>query len=169
VGRVSGSPRTVRWLHVALAVPGCTIAAAFTMAVMMGLFGRHPMWAWQPLNLAEAAALRDRAEVSRLIEFAADPNVPQIVRAGVLFDYPVKLTPLEAAVVANDDTMVRHLLNQGAFIDVGSWNRLQCLAEGDDVRRVIEEVRPSGSQDHCPERIEIGPAIDTRSSSANRH
>jgi hypothetical protein len=166
---VSGSARTVRWLHVALAAPGCTVAAAFTVALVMGLFGRHPMWASQPLNLSEASAVRDRAEVSRLIEFAGDPNVPRVVRAGLLFDYPVKVTPLEAAVIVNDDTMVRHLLSQGVFMDVAVWDRLQCLAEGDDVRRVIEELRPSGAQPHCPEPIEIGPEIDTRSSSASLH
>ncbi len=146
------------WPALALALPGCIMASAMAAALIMAMFNRHPMWRYEQWNLSEAAAVRDRAEVMRLIEFAEDPNLPRDVRAGLLFDYPVRVTPLEAAVVAGDDTMLRRLIDSGALVDAAVWNRLNCLADGDDVRRVLNEHRPGSADPECRRRVSIEPA-----------
>lgn len=133
----------------ALAVPGCLMAAGFAAALLMALVDRHPMWPHQQWNLSEAAAVRDTAEVARLIQFAEDPNIPRDIRAGLLSDHPVRLTPLEAAVAVDDGNMVLLLLRSGAVLDAAVWNRLQCLAEGDEVRRVLDEQGPPDAQRRC--------------------
>ena len=138
-----------KWPTLALAVPGCLMAAGFAAALLMAAVDRHPMWPHQQWNLSEAAAVRDTAEVARLIQFAEDPNVPRDIRAGLLSDHPVRLTPLEAAVAINDGNMVVLLLRSGAVLDAETWNRLQCTADGDEVRRVLENHAPPGALRQC--------------------
>jgi hypothetical protein len=101
----------VNWAAVALAAPGCLLAAASAVALMLAAFGHHPMWPHQPTNLAEAAGVRDEAEVARLIEDGENPNVRYPIRPGLIFDVPTRLTPLEAAVAADDAQMVTRLLD----------------------------------------------------------
>jgi hypothetical protein len=115
----------------------------------MAAFGYYPMWSGLQWNLSEAAAVRDVAEVARLIEEGEDPNAARDIRAGLLSEATVRLTPLEAAVVANDENMVMHLLDSGAVINTTRWNRLHCLADGDEIRRVLDERRPPDADSRC--------------------
>src|SRR6188474_3471766 len=92
-----------------VAMPGCLLAAASLAALMLAAFGEYPMWPHEDVNLAEAAGVREEAEVARLIERGQDPNASYPVRAGLLFERPAKLTPLEAAVI-NDDPAIVALL-----------------------------------------------------------
>lgn len=137
------------WPTLALAVPGCLMAVGFTGALAMAAVDRHPMWPHQQWNLSEAAAVRDTAEVARLIQFAEDPNIPREIRAGLLSDDPVRLTPLEAAVAINDGNMVLLLLRSGAVLDAETWNRLRCVADGDEVRRVLDQQAPANAERRC--------------------
>lgn len=138
-----------KWPALALAVPGCLMAAGFAAALFLAAVDRHPMWPFQQWNLSEAAAVRDAAEIARLIQFAEDPNIPRDIRAGLLSDAPVRLTPLEAAVAINDGNIVLLLLRSGAVLDAGTWNRLQCLADGDEVRRVLDQLEPPDAVRQC--------------------
>jgi len=141
---------TVRnWTTVALAAPGCLMATGFAVALALAAFGRHPMWVSYDLNLSEASAVRDEAEVARLIEYAEDPNLRRDIRPGLLFERRVRLTPLEAAVAAGDGRVVRELLDRGAVIDAETWNRLRCAADGDEVPPTLDASRPSGAVMHC--------------------
>ena len=64
-----------------LAAPGCLLAAGLAVALGLAAFGRHPMWLHEPGNLSEAAAVRDVAEIVRLIEYGENPNVAQEFQA----------------------------------------------------------------------------------------
>jgi hypothetical protein len=133
----------------ALAAPGCVVAAASVVALLMAAVGRYPMWPHQNVNLAEAAGVGDEAEVSRLIENGTDPNARYPVRGGLIFAVPVQLTPLEAATAADDDRMVTRLLLEGAHVDARTWSYLRCIAGGADVPRLLDELRPAGADLKC--------------------
>lgn len=137
------------WAAVVLAAPGCLLAAASVVALTMAVFGRHPMWPHQAFNLAEAAAVRDEAEVVRLIEQGEDPNTRYAVQPGLLFDAPISLTPLEAAVAADDAEMIRRLLTNGASMDAVLWTHLRCIADGDDAPSMLDRYQPAGALLRC--------------------
>ena len=138
-----------KWAAVALASPGCLLAAASVVVLTLAAFDHHPMWPHQASNLAEAAAVRDEAELVRLIERGEPPNGRYAVRPGLLFDSPILLTPLEAAVAADDAEMIRRLLTSGIAMDAALWTHLRCIAEGDDVPPTLELYRPPGAVLRC--------------------
>ena len=150
-----------KWAAVALAAPGCLLAAASVVALTLAAFDRHPMWPHQASNLAEAAAVRDEAEVVRLIEKGDDPNSRYDVQSGLLFGFPVRLTPLEAAVARDDAEMVKRLLANGVRMDTALWTHLRCIAGGDNVPPTLDLFRPEGAVAACdgvrpPWRLDAG-------------
>ena len=147
---------------VALAAPGCLLAAASAVLFTMAAFDRHPMWPHQPTNLAEAAGVRDEAEVVRLIEHGSDPNARYAVRPGLIFDSPIRLTPLEAAVAADDAVIVGLLLANGVVMDAALWVYLRCIAEGDEVPQALDRDRPAGAQPRCDDVSPPWPADGDR-------
>jgi hypothetical protein len=138
-----------KWAALALAAPGCVLAAASVVALTLAAFDRHPMWPHQAFNLAEAAGVRDEAEVARLIERGDDPNARYAVRPGLFADRPMGLTPLEAAVENDDADMIRRLLTSGAAMDAALWTYLRCIAEGDDAPATLELYRPADAALRC--------------------
>ena len=140
VGRVN------RPAAIAVAAPGCLLAAASLVALMMTAFGDDPMWPHESVNLAEAAGTREEAEVVRLIEQGQDPNGRYPAREGLVLERAAKLTPLEAAVLNDDPAIVRQLLARGASADGTSWGALRCVA-GSRVAPILDEYRPSTSPD----------------------
>jgi len=80
---------------VALAAPGCLLAVVITVLLSMAAGGRDPLWTQEPLNLSEAAGVRDEGEVARLIENGSDAAGLYLVRPGIVFRTPTWLTPLE--------------------------------------------------------------------------
>ena len=139
-----------KWAAIALAAPGCLLASASVTALTLAIFDRHPMWPHQEFNLAEAAGVRDEAEVARLIENGADPNMRYPVRPMFIFDDPVSLTPLEAAIAANDPQILSQLLMSGATMDARLWTYLRCIADGDRVSPLLDQYRPEGATlPHC--------------------
>jgi hypothetical protein len=139
------------WASVAVAAPGVVLAAGMAIALALGLFGNHPMWPDDRLNLSEAAAARDEAEVTWLIGYGEDPNVARSVRAGLLFDHAVELTPLEAAVVSQRTIMVERLLHNGVVMDARVWSRVRCLAGGSEMPSFLDRRRPPGAEARCDE------------------
>lgn len=151
-----------RWAAAVLVMPGCLLAVASVVALTMAAFGHHPMWPHQPTNLAEAAGVREEAEVARLLEQGHDPNARYPIRPGLIFDHPTRLTPLEAAVANDDSEMVRRLLAQGAGMDAALWTHLRCIAGGDDVPSTLDQYRPAGALPRCdgvspPWRVDAEP------------
>jgi hypothetical protein len=100
-------------LLVAMA-PAALLALARVVFLVLALWDVHPFWLSEPLNLSEAAALRDRGEVARLLAAGEDPNATYQVRKGFLRDYPARMTPLDAARAARRDEIVQILLDAGA-------------------------------------------------------
>jgi hypothetical protein len=125
------------------------LAAASLVALTLTAVDRHPIWPHQSLSLAEAAGVRDEAEVTRLVEDGADPNARYPVRPGVVFDVAMRLTPLEAAVAARDPEMVDRLLTLGAVMDATLWGYLRCIADDRRVGPMLDSRRPEGSVANC--------------------
>jgi len=146
-GRLVG--RVNRPAAFAVAMPGCLLAAASLIALMLAAFGEYPMWPHDDVNLAEAAGAREEAEVTRLIERGQDPNAPYPVRPGLVLDRPAKLTPLEAAVINDDPAMVAQLFARGAAVDGPSWVALRCFAADLRVAPVLDEHRPGSATLEC--------------------
>jgi hypothetical protein len=90
------------------------VAALF---VLVGwLAGINPFWPTPDVNVAEAAAVRDHAEVVRLIEAGQDPNRRWPVRADIIDGDSHTMTPLEAAVEIRRLELVKLLVRHGASI-----------------------------------------------------
>jgi hypothetical protein len=83
----------------------------------MAFAGAHPFWQWRPLTLSEAAAVRDAGEIGRLLELGNDPNARYPLRAGILYDEPSLLTPVQAARAAQRDEIVDLLVSAGARLE----------------------------------------------------
>ena len=103
-----------RKMLLAAMIPPALLAVARVVFLVLAVWDVHPFWLREPLNLAEAAALRDRGEVARLLAEGRDPNAPYRVRRGFIRDYPVAMTPMAAAVAARRDEIVQILLDGGA-------------------------------------------------------
>ena len=95
-------------------VPAAALAAARVVFLALSVWGLHPFWLVESLNLAEAAALRDRGEVARLVAEGANPNATYSVRSGIIGKSAVQITPIEAARSARRDEVVQLLLDVGA-------------------------------------------------------
>ena len=149
-------------MTLARSLPGLLLILA-TAVMLVGLpFGLDPLWRVEPLTLAEAAALRDNGEVVRLIDAGEDPNKAGTVRAELLRNDPLVVTPLEAAVGSDRADMIEVLLDNGAVLDAMTWT-LDVLCNGhrgDDVRALLEQRRPDGASP---------PAITSRSPLVTHH
>jgi hypothetical protein len=96
------------------AAPAALLALTRVVFLVLAVWGIHPFWRWEPLNLAEAAALRDRGEVARLLAEGEDPNATYSVRRGVVRESAMQMTPMAAALAARRDEIVQLLLDGGA-------------------------------------------------------
>jgi hypothetical protein len=105
-----------RLLLVAM-LPAALLTVARAAFLVLSVWGLHPFWLWEPLNLAEAAALRDRGEVARLLAEGQDPNAVYRVRRRVVRDYAMQLTPIEAARATRREEIVQLLVDAGARLE----------------------------------------------------
>jgi hypothetical protein len=94
--------------------PAALLALIRVVFLVLAVWDVHPFWRWEPLNLAEAAALRDSGEVARLLAAGEDPNATYRIRRSVVRDYPMQMTPMGAALSARRDEIVQLLLDSGA-------------------------------------------------------
>jgi hypothetical protein len=104
--------------------------------LVLAMTGDHPRWRTQTVNVSEAAAIRDFAEVARLVEGGESPSERRVVRAGIINRQAHLLTPLEAAAIAGRDEIVTYLLDQGAQPSPDEWLRLRCHAEASDAEEL---------------------------------
>jgi hypothetical protein len=149
--------RTVRVL---VSAPVVLLAVAFVVTLALSMSGDNPIWRIEPLNLSEAAALRDRGEVARLLAAGADARAPMSVRGGFLYQDQTTLTPAEAAVLADRPEILQLLLDYGLVLDGEHWSGVWCVAPSDEIRGVLESVRPANAAAACAPaaRPVTGPA-----------
>jgi hypothetical protein len=138
-----------KWGSLVLAAPGILLAVVSAGALTFAPFGRHPLWPQQQTNLAETAGVRDEAEVINLIRQGHDPNARYPLQPGLIFEFPISLTPLEVAVAVGDALMAERLLTNGAVLGAAEWRTLRCAVERDDVASVIERYRPPAAEMDC--------------------
>jgi hypothetical protein len=128
----------------ALALPAAVITLALAFVACAEILGAHPLTMGPPRSVPEAIVMRDAAGAARLIDEGADVRAIGLVRAGVLTDRPVLLTPLEAAVLVDATAMLDFLAASGATVPV----ELACLAADAGARtvraRLGEATCPSG-------------------------
>jgi hypothetical protein len=105
-------------LEGAVAVPHLVVFAAGVWLLVGWAIGLDPFWPTGTLTLSEAAAVRDHAEVVRLIEAGHDPNRRWPVRAGLLDGAAQMISPLEAAVRIRRLSLVELLMRSGAAPDM---------------------------------------------------
>jgi hypothetical protein len=103
-----------RRLLLVACVPVALVAAVRVSFLVLAVWDLNPFWLWTPLNLSEAAALRDRGEVARLLQEGHDPNAVYLVRRDFIRDYSMRLTPVEAAQATQRDEIVDLLVDSGA-------------------------------------------------------
>ena len=115
------------------------IAAVFILAD--AAIGGDPFWREPQLTMGEAAALKDRATMQRLIWSGEDPNAPTNVRANILKGHDIVVTPLEASVGTRTPTSMQFLLAHGARMDRHEQDVVTCLATGDDAPEILEYLR----------------------------
>jgi hypothetical protein len=131
----------------AVGLPGVLVALWSLVLGAMSLAGVNPYWTEQPVNISEAAALRDAATVVKLIHRGVDPRERYPVRAGALFDRAVAVTPLEAAVAARRPEVAEVILSARP-LDAAGWTRAACLAGSvpdADIRAVVASHRPESA------------------------
>lgn len=131
----------------AVAIGLDSLAAAATTAV-----GRNPYWRQEPVNMAEAAAVRDLGTVVQLIRRGEDAHLRREVRADLLFNDRVELTPFEAAIAAQRPDMLELLIADAPIQDQAEWVALRCLSEmeGDDeTNELLDRNKPAGASMSC--------------------
>lgn len=134
------------------------LLAAFAVAVWLLVswaLGGQPFWYTPVVNLSEAAATHDTGEAYRLIAYEKqDPNRKWPIRAGLLANREVLLTPLEAAVEARRLQMVRLLVYYGARVEASQRATLICTAEARADRETVDFLITTGDGSDprpCPE------------------
>jgi len=141
-----------RSLVVAVAGPAVVLAVVEASMLVAAIFTDHPLWRSEALNLAEAAALRDAAEIVRLIDLGHDPNARRTVRAGFLDGDAHEVTPLAAATYSDRPELVDLLMSKGTKLDAASWARLRCFAQEqgrDDAASALDAWRPASATLNC--------------------
>jgi hypothetical protein len=147
----------VRGLTDALPLAGAAVAgivlAAWTTLLMLGAaIGSHPLWRVEPLNLSEAAAMRDQAAVVQLIADGEDPYARREVRADLLFNQRAELTPIEAAIAGGRTEIVEIILFSSPRPSPAEWTRLRCLSDlegAKNINDVLDRYRPESATLAC--------------------
>lgn len=137
----------------AAAGPAAVIVGFDIIVLLLGAFGHHPWWPDRHLNLSEATAVRDQAEVARFLESGESPDARRLVRPGLVGnDTDVRATPLEAAISVRRPELIDMLFERGARPLPAEWHRLRCAAqrlEYTDVIAALDRYRPSAIEVRC--------------------
>jgi hypothetical protein len=138
-------------MKIAFGLPGAVMALLAAAALVGSLVDEHPLWPQPdpPLNLSEHAVVQGHADVVRMILLGENPNREHLIRKDLLTSFSVRLTPLEAAVAANDGSMVGTLMAYGGFVDAAKWNLLHCVARSDEIREMLRTYAPKDAVARC--------------------
>jgi hypothetical protein len=140
-------------LLLAITAPVLVLATVDAASLLIATVTDHPRWRDPHLNLSEAAAVRDHAEVVRLIERGENPNGRQNIRPGLVGnDTDVTATPLEAAVSIRRPELMDLLFARGAMPSAADWTRLRCAAQARGYGDIVENLdrhAPAGAEPKC--------------------
>jgi hypothetical protein len=90
----------------------------------------------EPATVSEALALAEPAEAVALIRAGRDPNERSVVSAGLLdSQQQIRVTPLQAAVLARHPEFIALMLRHGARVDASQ--RLPCLVRAVGVSKEV--------------------------------
>jgi hypothetical protein len=139
-------------LVVATAAPAALLGVMTAGMLLRAVFGSHPLWHAEPINLSEAAALRDQATVVQLIRRGEDPYRRREVRADLLFNDRAELTAPEAAIASGRAEVMEAILFSAGRPAPAEWNRLRCLSglqETEDIDEVLDRYKPDAAVLAC--------------------
>jgi hypothetical protein len=139
-------------LVAATAAPAALLGVMTAGMLLRGVIGGHPLWRSEPVNLSEAAALRDQATVVQLIRRGDDPYQRREIRADLLFNDRAELTAFEAAIASGRAEVMDVLLFSARRPSPEEWGRLRCLStkEGDDdIDEVLDRYKPESAVLAC--------------------
>ena len=134
-----------KWARAAIAGPPGVLVAANVLLMLLSVAGRDPVWKREVINLSEAAALADAAEVSRLIAVGGDPLKPYWIRPRLIPESyalgpatrnGLEMTPMQAAAAAGRAEIVDLLLDEGVPLSTSEWQTLAC-GSPPDVRAAL--------------------------------
>jgi hypothetical protein len=136
----------------AAALPAVVLGALTAGLLLRAMVGSHPLWRVEPVNLSEAAALRDQATVVQLVRRGEDPYQRREVRADLLFNDRAELTAFEAAIASGRAEVMEAILWSARRPEPAEWNRLRCLSklqETDDIDEVLDRYKPESAVLEC--------------------
>jgi hypothetical protein len=134
--------------------PALLLTGALVVLMVAAAAGGRPFPPREPLTLAELTAVGDRAGIIRTVRLGVNPNESSPVRAGVLGDRLDPTAPLEVAIIANQADALRLLMELGAIVHSGNYQRLWCLARQSrnaDAIAAVEAASPDAPPAQCPE------------------
>ena len=146
----SGRSSPSVWLGFFVLGPPLLLGIAAFGVLAASLAGINPLWQETSLTVAEAAAVRDRGMILRLVWDGADPNAAQYVRPRILKQQGLTITPLEAAVSTRELYMVEFLLQHGARIDERERPVLMCLAAKEEAENILKFLK-AGHDGEAPD------------------
>jgi len=137
--------KAVAWPGAACALFSVLWLSAAALGVPQNVDGRT-------MTLTEATAVASHADVARLLRAGADPNAPSRLRAGLILNSDMILTPLEAATGAVRTGPLQMLVDHGARIDAGNYAVLWCAAQArnnQDMVRFLGVHMPNVAPPDC--------------------
>jgi hypothetical protein len=140
-GRRASAPAAL-----ALGLPGVMLSFAIVVAAAASAGGLLPRARDYQVTLAEAAALHDLAEIVRLVRAGDDPRQAAPVRAGVIREQPMMLTPMAAAILERRVDVIALLADVGARIRADEFGQYWCLAQARGDAAVIAAVESQVAQ-----------------------
>jgi hypothetical protein len=124
----------------ALGLPAVVLSGVIIAVAIASIGGLVPTARDYQLTLAEAAALHDVAEIVRLVRRGGDPRAPAAVRAGMIGEDAMMLTPMAAAILERRADVIALLADVGARIRPDEFAQYWCLAHARGDGAVVAAV-----------------------------
>ena len=134
----------------AVALPAGAWVVFCVVWLLLAALGVPTIFDGRTMTLTEASAVASYADAARLLEEGADPNARARLRAGLVRNEELTMTPLEAATGAVRTGPVQMLVDHGATIDDANYAVLWCGAtsrNNQDMLRFLESRRPTSPID----------------------
>jgi hypothetical protein len=125
----------------AVAIPAAAWALFCMVWLLLAALGVPAGVDGRSMNLTEAAAVASHADAARLLGAGADPNARARLRAGLVKNAEMMMTPLEAATGAIRTGPVQMLVDHGATIDQANYAVLWCGAKARSNQEMLEFLR----------------------------